>query len=251
MNTQRAFVAALLDPAAACPSGLKSWNGSDPTKRFDVYRNNVGSSLIDALADTFPVVQSLVGEEFFRAMARVFVLSSPPTSPMLVRYGEAFPAFVAGFGPAQSLPYLADMARLEMARVQAYHAADAEPVAQDALVRAMAEPEQVAQLRFELHPSVQVLRSTYAVVSLWAAHQGEHEIEQIHPDEPEDALIVRSAWEVQVVLLPIGAASFVRALLEQSALGVAATLALEENPAFDLSQSLALLLRLGAITALA
>ena len=251
MSTQHAFAAALLDPQAACPSGLKSWNGSDPAKRFDVYRNNVAVSLIDALADSFPVLQMLVGEEFFRAMARVFVLSSPPTSPMLVRYGEAFPAFVAGFAPAQSLPYLADMARLEMARVQAYHAADAEPVAQDALMRAMAEPAQLAQVRFKLHPSVQVLRSAYAVVSLWAAHQGEHKIEQIHPDVPEDALIVRSAWEVQVVLLPGADATFVRALLENSVLGEAASLALDEDPEFDLSRSLALLLRLGAITALA
>ena len=251
MSSQKAFATALLDPTSACPAGLKSWNNSDPAKRFAVYRNNVAVSLIDALADSFPVVQMLVGEEFFRAMARVFVLSSPPLLPMLVRYGETFPEFVAGFAPAQSLPYLADMARLELARVQAYHAADAEPVEQEELVRAMTEPEQVAQLRFKLHPSMQVLRSAYAVVTLWAAHQGEQAIDQIHPDEPEDALILRSALEVQVVLLPGGAATFVQALLEGLALGQAAARALEEDPEFNLSQNLALLLRLGAITALA
>ena len=251
MSLQNDFAAALLDPRRACPDGLKSWNGSDPAKRFDVYRNNVTSSLVDALADTFPVVQMLVGEEFFRAMARVFVQSSPPTSPMLVRYGASFADFVAGFAPAQSLPYLADMARLEFARVQAYHAADAEPIEQAALLQAMSAPEQVAQLQLTLHPSLQVLRSAYAVVSLWAVHQSEHEVEQINPDGAQDALIVRSAWEVQIVLLPSGAAALVQALMAGSALGLAATTALEEDGKFDLSNSLALLLRLGAITALA
>jgi hypothetical protein len=251
MSLQNDFAAALLDPQRACPDGLKSWNGSDPAKRFDVYRNNVTSSLIDALADTFPVLQMLVGEEFFRAMARVFVQSSPPTSPMLVRYGASFAEFVQDFAPAQTLPYLADMARLEFARVQAYHAADAQALAHEALVQAMSAPEQVAQLQFTLHPSLQVLRSAYAVVSLWAAHQTEHEVEQINPDGAQDALIVRSAWDVQIVLLPHGAAAFVLALMAGSVLGLAAAQALEQDPGFDLSNSLALLLRLGAITALA
>ncbi|MEO8121927.1 MAG: DNA-binding domain-containing protein, partial [Rhodoferax sp.] len=72
MNSQTAFANALLNAELPCPSGLKTWNGSDPGTRFAVYRNNVMVSLIDALADTYPVVQELVGEEFFRAMARVF-----------------------------------------------------------------------------------------------------------------------------------------------------------------------------------
>ena len=67
------FAAALLDPAAPCPSGLVTWNGSDAAQRFGVYRNNVTVSLIDAVADTFPVVQQLVGADFFRAMAGAFV----------------------------------------------------------------------------------------------------------------------------------------------------------------------------------
>ena len=72
VGSQAAFAAALLYPARPCPPGLHAWNGSDPAARLAVYRNNVVSSLIDALADTFPVVQQLVGEEFFRAMAGVF-----------------------------------------------------------------------------------------------------------------------------------------------------------------------------------
>ena len=69
MSTQAAFAAALLDPQRPCPEGLFSANGADPASRFAVYRNNVQSSLINALADSYPVVLQLVGDEFFRAMA--------------------------------------------------------------------------------------------------------------------------------------------------------------------------------------
>ncbi|MFA7290739.1 MAG: DNA-binding domain-containing protein, partial [Rhodocyclaceae bacterium] len=133
------FAAALLDPAQPAPAGLITWNGSDPAQRFGIYRNNVMVSLIEALADTFPVVQTLVGEEFFRAMAREFVRVSPPVSPVLAYYGDEFPAFVEHFPPAASLPYLADVARLEYARVLAFHAADSVPLATETLMAQLAD----------------------------------------------------------------------------------------------------------------
>lgn len=73
MSMQHIFSQALLNPELPCPSDLKAWNQSDPTQRFAVYRNNVIVSLCDALASTFPVVQALVGEDFFHTMARDFV----------------------------------------------------------------------------------------------------------------------------------------------------------------------------------
>ncbi len=85
--TQATFAAALLTPELPSPAGLRVWNGSDPAARLAVYRNNVVSSLIDAVADSFPVTQELVGEEFFRAMAAVFVRAHPPRSKVLTHYG--------------------------------------------------------------------------------------------------------------------------------------------------------------------
>jgi hypothetical protein len=250
MSRQREFSAALLDGLLPCPEGLKAWNGSDPARRFAVYRNNVASSLVDALADTFPVLQALVGEEFFRAMARLFVQAAPPDSPILAQYGAGLADFVAGFAPALSLPYLADMARLEYARVQAYHAADAEPVSQPVLAAAMALPERVAQLRVQLRPSARVLRSEWAVLSLWAEHQGGPAVDRRELAAPEDTLVLRSGLQVQVLLLAPGVADFVLALQQGLALGEAANQAAQAHPGFDLGASLALLLRLGAITAL-
>ncbi|MBL8587921.1 MAG: putative DNA-binding domain-containing protein, partial [Methylobacteriaceae bacterium] len=109
----RAFAAALLSPGAPAPPGLTTWNGSDPARRFAVYRNNVVVSLIEALSGAFPVTRELVGEEFFRAMAREFALGHPPRSPVMARFGEELPGFIAAFAPARELPWLADVAALE------------------------------------------------------------------------------------------------------------------------------------------
>jgi len=249
MSDQRLFAAALLDPVAPCPAGLTAWNGSDPARRFAVYRNNVVVSLIDALADTFPVTLELVGDEFFRAMAGVFVRTAPPKSALLAEYGEGFPAFIERFEPARSVPYLADVARLEMLRVRAFHAADADPVTPDRVARALADPEQLPALRVTCHPSLSVLSSRYAIVSLWAAHQGVGDLACVNPAIPESALVIRAGREVQVVALPPGGEVLTARLADGLTLGEAAGLAAASaGPDFDLAANLALLLRFGAFS---
>ena len=207
---QRDFAAALLDPQRPAPPGLRSWNGSDPAARFAVHRNNVVSSLVDALADAFPVVQELVGAEFFRAMAGVFVRRAPPRSPVLAWYGDGFADFIEGFEPARSVAYLADVARLEYARVLAWHAGDAEPVKADAVARALASGEDIAELKLAFHPSVQLLVSRHAVVSIWGAHQGLGDLAEVEVGRAETALVLRPALEVLVLALAPGAADFMR-----------------------------------------
>lgn len=236
------FADTLLAPSFACPAGLKTWNGSDPAKRFGVYRNNVIVSLIDALADSYPVVQALVGEPFFRAMAAEFVRLAPPRSPVLAWYGGGFADFVRGFPPAAPLPYLPDMARLEWLRVEAWHAADADALAAEPLAARMADPAQLAQTRFRLHPALRILRSAHPVVSLWAAHQ-EHDpaaaLSRIDMERAEAALLLRPALGVEIFAIEAGAAAFIDELRIGATFERAASVADD----FDLSATLALLLR--------
>ncbi|VXC23142.1 conserved hypothetical protein [Pseudomonas sp. 8AS] len=250
MNSQQRFAAALLDPDAPCPPGLKAWNGCDPSKRFAVYRNNVIHSLIDALGETYPVVRELVGEAFFAAMARVYMHAAPPRSPVLAQYGEDFAAFLGGFEPAAGLPYLADVARLEALRVRAYHAADAPVLEARELAAVLARPECLGPLLFQLQPALGLLSSPFAVVSLWAAHQGVLAIEAVDPWQPEHALVLRNALEVEVIRVPAGGARFIHCLQQGVPLGDAAAQAQDTEPSFDLSAQLALLIRNGAIARL-
>ena len=114
---------ALLDPLEPVPHHIADTGGSG-ARRFAIHRNNVVVGLIRALQARFPVVEKIVGGEFFTAMARVFIAKSPPRTPILTTYGDEFADFIAAFEPARELGYLADVARLEAARTRAYHAAD-------------------------------------------------------------------------------------------------------------------------------
>lgn len=250
MSAQQAFANALLAVGAACPPGLTTWNGSAPEKRFAVYRNNVIVSLIDALADSFPVTQELVGEPFFRAMARQFVRANPPRSPVLALYGDGFAEFIEAFPAAAGLAYLADVARLELLRVQAWYAADAEPLAPETIARLLGDATALPEVRFTLHPSVHLLRSPHAVVSLWAAHQSEDAalaLADVDPAQAETALVLRNDLEVEISAIAQGAATFVVLLQQGTAFGQAAEQALAADSGFDLAASLGLLIRGGAL----
>lgn len=244
LSTQAAFARALLDPRAPVP-GLRAWNGSDPTVRLDVHRNTVVVSLVDALADTFPVVQALVGPVCFRAMASAYVRAEPPCSPVLAHYGAGFADWLAHQAPLATLPWLSDVARLEYARVRAFHAAAAPLCTPARLGAALAQPERLPGLVLPLQPGVQVLRSCWAVVSLWAAHQGQGRIEDVRIDQPEAALVLREDEDVVVLPVPLPTGRFAQALRQRRPLAEAVV---EGGPGLDLSASLALLLRHRACT---
>ncbi len=244
MSSQRAFAAALIDTRLPCPEGLCSANGADPASRFAVYRNNVQGSLINALSDSYPVVAQLVGDEFFRAMAAIFVQQQPPQSPLMNRYGKAFAAFIQTFEPASSVPYLADVARLEHLRTRAYHAADAEPVRHEQITASLASPHALSELCLVFHPSLHLLDSTYAVVAIWAAHQQDALLEGIEINRRQHALVLRNGLDVEVFALEPGASVFIRNLISGQPLLAAA----ENSPEFDLGQTLGLLIAHNAIT---
>ncbi len=243
MNLQTVFASALTDPTQACPSGLTSWNQSDVAQRFSVYRNNVMASLVDALADTFAVTQELVGPEFFRAMAQVFVQNHPPQTRVLTWYGQHFPDFIAGFEPAASLPYLPDVARLEMLRVRSYHAADAAPIDAETLVHALADPAALEQRMLVLHPSVQVLASPFATYSLWAAHQGAMALENVDPMQAESVFIYRDGLDVLLQAITPAQHGFVHQLQVGVSLAQAIEDAVASEANFDLPTILATLIR--------
>jgi hypothetical protein len=246
MSVQADFAAALSAPAGACPASLRTWNGSDPARRFGIHRNNVIVSRVEALADSFPVVQSLVGADFFQAMAGEFVLLSPPRSPVLAEYGADFAEFVAAFPPVAALPYLADLARLEWMRVEALHAADAAPLPPAELATLLARAERLPGTLFVLHPALRTLRSIHPVVSLWAAHQTDDPaaaLQRIDLACGEAAVLVRPALAVDVIPVEPGAAAFIARLQAGLPLGAAI-----DAEAFDLPAALALLIRHDALS---
>lgn len=165
---QRRFVDAVLAPAGDLPDLIRP-AGIDSAARLDVYRNNTFSSLGKLLAALYPVVERLVGAEFFRHSARCYIDRYPSRSGDLGDYGSEFPEFLATFEPASQLVYLADVARLERARHQAARAAARAPLDIAALARLTADDYE--NLRLIVHPSVRLLNSPYPVLQIWQFNQ--------------------------------------------------------------------------------
>ncbi len=244
---QLAFGAALLDPVLPLPEGVIGPNGKNARKRFAVYRNNVTVSLIDALAGIFPAIQRLVGETFFRDMARVYLAKDPPHSAVMFEYGGGFSAFLERFEPVSRYPYLADVARLERAWLDAFHSADADPLRADTL--GAIPPEHLAETTFTPHPATRIVQGRFAAVSIFSASREHRPLDGIRPLDPEDGLITRPHDEVQVRQLPPGAAMFFTALIAGETLGEAAGETLSRHPDFDLPSAISAMLDAGMFTA--
>jgi Putative DNA-binding domain len=235
-DLQTKFGRALLNPAQPIPSAIRGATRCRADRRFAVYRNNVVAGLIDALAQRFPVVRRLVGDSFFEPMARVYVVTCPPASPIMLLYGESFPDFLENFAPAANVPYLSDVARLEMARGRAYHAADAMPVEPRAF--AALPPERLADLRFDFHPSVSIIKSPYPIVSIWQVNDDPDHAVPTAPWAPEAALVARPFGEVEVTRLAPGVPEFLLCLVHNGTMNDAARAGEEAATEFDLVESL-------------
>lgn len=242
---QAEFAAALLDAERPPPAGLIA---SDTDERFAVYRNNVVSGLIRALGAGFPATEAIVGTEFFAAMAAIYVRVSPPASPVLLEYGATLPEFIAGFEPIAELPYLADVARLELGYTRAFHAADATPLPPARLNDIAAH--RIGTLRMALHPSAQILRSAYPVADIWAMNTGRAPLQEIEDWAAQDILLLRPQYDVAAVVLAPGEAEFLQHLQVGAALEQAAIAALADADDFDLGAALAAIFTRGAAIAI-
>ena len=241
-EVQAAFARGVLHPSLAGPiAGAIDGAGMAPERRLAIYRNNTLSSLRRVLEGAFPATRRLLGSERFAAVALAFVRGAPPDRPQLVVYGRGFPDFLELRPEAANLAYVTDVARLEWAREEAYYAADA-PALSAAEVAAI-PVARYAELRFDLHPSLRLIRSAGPVYTLWqAAIDPSAEVGAMAlPDGgPEQVLIVRP--RMTVTTRPIAAADL--ALLDElgtgSPLAEAAARAQAADPGFDLQAALAL-----------
>ncbi|WP_139559114.1 HvfC/BufC N-terminal domain-containing protein [Methylotetracoccus oryzae] len=244
-DTQRGFSAAVF---ASDPGSIRPWiraNGLSPERRLGLYRNNTFLGLSEALRDGFPVVHRLVGTEFFDALARSFVAEHPPRSGCLLDYGAEFPASIAGSELAASLPYLPDVARLEWAWHEAFHAAEAPAFGVAEL--AAVPPERHTQLSLRLRPSVRLLASPWPVLRIFHVNQPEYSGDpSIDLDRETGCRVLVLREGAEVLLHPLSAGEFacLERLSREGSLETAFEAAIRAEPGFDLPASLVRLMGL-------
>lgn len=209
-----------------------------PTRRIEIYRHNVLFNLVGALRDIYPIVERVVGEEFFQAAAKIFVRATPSTSGDLNDFGFEWPEFLRMFPPAAELPYLSDVARLEWAWHESFHAADAPPFDAHALTAIPAE--QHGALRFQLHPAVRLIASTFPTADIWRVNQPDYDGDmRVDWDQNACQLLLRREQTIVTMdALPAAEFRFFSALSCNAPLQAATDAALAVDAAFDLAATL-------------
>ena len=232
-DAQRRFAASLFAPAGANEPGLA------------VYQRNLRGNFAKVLALEFPVVQKLVGGDYFQSLAWQFQQVEPSRSGNLHGIGATFASFLRGRFGGGNLGYLGDVADVEWAVEQSLIAADAD-AAFDLNAFAAAPADQHERLRFELHPALRLVRSRYPIVTLWHSHMPDSDgAVAAHREDfrldlssgGENACVLRSAADVSVTALSDAEAGWLDAITQRATLGDALESAMERAPsgaAFDL-----------------
>jgi len=261
---QRGFAAGLLAdaqrPAAAAgaatddaPIGALIDDGRFPAAQLlQIYRNNFFISLGEALRDCYPVVAALLGDGYFRQLARCYVAERPSRSGNLQDYGAGLADFIATDRGLADYRFVADVARLEWARQVALHAADAAPIPRATLdaIPGDAYPG----LRFELQPAATLLHSDYPLWRIWRAHQPDADAQAMDDIElaagGEYALVCREGLQVVARQLDAAGHRFLQALSDGESLAEAAAAALDTDPEWPLQRELGQHLASGLLTGL-
>ncbi|MES9993216.1 MAG: DNA-binding domain-containing protein [Candidatus Thiodiazotropha sp.] len=203
-------------------------------ERFNVYRNNFVVLNGDALADMYPVIKRLLGEDAFRLLATAYVREYPPMDRALLLYGEGFAEYLATVPELEELPYLADVARLEFAWTAAYHADDVVSLEQHQI--AALSPLEVEKFRLRPHPSMHCISSDYPIYKIWLANQSGEMEQTISLNEgASQVIVIRPKMAVEVRSVTTGHLVFLQSLAAGETIGVAYTQALEADGEFDLN----------------
>ncbi len=213
---------------------------------FAVYRNTVMKGCIDALQANFPSVARLVGEDWFRAAAALYVPRHLPHDPRMLFYGDGFPRFLEQFEPAAELTYLAGVAWLDRFWAEAHAARDEcalapgclSTLAPDVLGKVVLHPHASARWKWFDHQPI---------YTIWRRNREASDDDSEIAWHGEGALLVRPGAVVQWMALDAADCAFLEACSAGRPLADAAAAALEANPHIDLAHLLARLLNAGAL----
>lgn len=221
-------------------------DGFAPEQRLNVHRNNTTILLCEALGATYSVIKKLVGDEFFDAVARLFVRAQPPRSPCLFEYGEGFGDFLATLPATTDLAYLPDVARLEWMWNAAFHAADVKPLTSADL--APVAPDAYGDLVFSPHPSLRLISSPFPIKEIWDVNQCDADPDAtVDLDEGPQALaVLRPKASVEMVELSAEGLLLAHQLSKGATLADAFAATQNTAPNFDPAPTLAVLISIGA-----
>ena len=202
------------------------------SNRLKVYRNNIVGSLTDVMIASFPAIEKLVGKEFMEGMARSFILAHPPSQGCLNQYGSGFAEFIEAFEPAKGLPYLPDIARLEIALNDAYYASDDIALSENAL--AQIAPEDLSEITLKPRSSVYLLQSNYPIHDIrdFALSEDQSDAPDIDSG-PAYLMVYRPKLDTEIIILEHAEFEILSLFQAGEALGQAVETIMSKSPDFN------------------
>lgn len=242
------FAAALFDGALDPIEQQIIGDGLGSATRLDVYRNNLREGFIKALALGFPVIEQLVGEDYFRHLALDFQAAHPSRAGNLHHIGMPLADFMRQRFAGTEYAYFADVAALEWAHQEALVATEQEPMSPDALRNV--DPASYESLRFDIQPAVRLVKSEYPIVRIWRAHQPDAKSEETIDlgSGGDSVLVLRTPECVEFHRLPAGDFTALVAFSRGENLGEAFEAAQAADATFDLGVALRRFLTLQLFT---
>ena len=242
---QDGFAQALLAPDPATAGLAPEIAALARQPGFAVYRNTVMKGCIDALQANYPSVARLVGDEWFRAAAAIFVREQLPAQATLLYYGEAFAEFLRQFEPAAELPYLPGVARLDRCWTEAHAAPEDAALAPTTL--AGLAPEALAATVLHPHAAARwIWFSDQPIYTIWQRNRDAAVDEREIDWRGEGALLTRPRGVVNWVQLDAAGCAFLDACAAGRPLTEAAAAALAVQHDTDQAQLMKALLAAGA-----
>lgn len=170
--------------------------------RMAIYHANAHANWRNALGAAYPTVRRLVGDAFFQAACDGYAPQFPSRGGDLAAFGAELPRFLAGYAPAAGLPYLPDVARLDWALHESFHAADAAPLDLPALARV--PQDDYGRLRLRVHPAAGLLRSAHPVVAIWEANRPGRDGTPYRTEGADWVVVMREGFEPRAQSVPEG-----------------------------------------------
>ncbi|HZW87276.1 MAG TPA: DNA-binding domain-containing protein [Gallionella sp.] len=236
---QQGFVRALFSrPDSYEHLALRAAMGSSVARGMAIYRNNVFSNYQRMLSSLYPVIERLVGADFFAAVGHDYIQATPSCSGDIRNYGEQFAEFLAAHPHANALVYLKDVASIEWACHKVMHAPPQK-------VFSLAElhhlpQEQLGRMMFGLSAACQLISSPYPALTIWQANQpGYSGDENINLGSGgEYCLVLRHKLAVQPLALSTAEFEFLTRLSQRQTLGDALHAVQSLTTDFDLQNCL-------------
>jgi len=246
-ETQAAFSAALRSGDAGLLASQIVDGGIAPEQRIQVYRNNHRLAALATMQATYPVIERLGGNDWFRQSAAQYQKRFPSRSGDLQYLGENYPEFLRSQLGETPHAYFADVAALEWAYQLVLSAEERAPV-DLAVLRAIA-PQDYERLVFVPRPALRLVESQFPILAIWQANQpSEETVPEIGLDgNPSRVLLIRREDHVELRELSEGSSLLLQQWQLGTPLGAAAAAAAAGSTAFDLPVCLRELLGLKAI----